>query len=139
MRVQYSGTLAESHIGRMVRADKLRLLFRQSFPALFVSLVAAGLLCWVLWASAERAMMLAWLAVLLASTVVRLGLFLAYFRIRPQGVDLLRWEWPYAVTLMASSAIWGVGGLLVMPVQDRVGQVFTFFVLIGMAGGAVTV
>ena len=130
---------AVNSIDRMVRADKLKLLFQQSFPALFVSMMIALLLCWMIWPETDTAALLSgWLALLSVSTLARLGVFVSYFHIKPGGGDLLRWEMPYAATLILSSLIWGCGAAIVLPRISALDQAVTFFVLIGMAGGAVS-
>ncbi|MBU1777485.1 MAG: GGDEF domain-containing protein, partial [Gammaproteobacteria bacterium] len=42
---------------------------------------------------------------------------------------------PYVAALIASTLIWGIGALFIMPQGSLLGQVFTMFILIGMAGG----
>lgn len=126
------------HIDFMVRADKLRLLFQQSFPALFVSILVALLLCWMIWEADTASLLLDWIALLVVSTLARSVLFLVYFRLKPDGEDLLRWEKPYAATLILSSLIWGGGALLILPRVSVLDQAVMFFVLMGMAGGAVS-
>lgn len=122
----------------LVREDKLKLLFRQSFPALFISYATALLLGWMLWGHASDVAIVAWLAVLAVSTLGRLAVFLVYFRTHPSGVILLKLERRYTFSLMVSSLIWGIGALLVMPVDSPLHQAITLFILIGMAGGAIS-
>ncbi|MBI5785894.1 MAG: GGDEF domain-containing protein [Rhodocyclales bacterium] len=123
----------------LVREDKLKLLFRQSFPALFISYATALLLSWMLWGHASEVVIVAWLAMLAVSTLGRLAVFIIYFRTRPSGVDLLKLERRYGFSLMLSSLIWGLGALLVMPADSLLYQAITLFILVGMAGGAVSV
>ena len=130
---------ARSDIALWVRADKLRLLFRQSFPALFISYATALLLAWMLWGHTGETALLAWLGALALATVIRLSVFLSYFRMRVRGANVLRLERPYAISLMVSSLTWGIGALLVMPADSLLHQAITLFILIGMAGGAVAV
>jgi diguanylate cyclase len=122
----------------LVREDKLKLLFRQSFPALFISYATALLLSWMLWGHASNVAIVAWLVVLAVSTLGRFAVFMVYFRTRPSGINLLKLERRYAFSLIVSSLIWGIGALLVMPVDSPLHQAITLFILIGMAGGAVS-
>jgi diguanylate cyclase (GGDEF)-like protein len=122
----------------LVREDKLRLLFRQSFPALFISFATALLLSWMLWGHASEVVIIAWLGMLAVSTLGRLAVFVTYFRTRPAGVDLLKLERRYVFSLMVSSLIWGIGALFVMPVDSMLHQAITLFILVGMAGGAIS-
>jgi diguanylate cyclase (GGDEF)-like protein len=122
----------------LVREDKLRLLFKQSFPALFISYATALLLSWMLWGHTSETELMAWLGILAISTLGRLAVFLVYFRTQPSGVELLKLERRYVFSLMVSSLIWGVGALLVMPADSPLHQAITLFILVGMAGGAVS-
>ncbi len=119
-----------------VRADTLALLFRQSFPAVFLSFGIAAVMCWTLWGRIESTALLGWLAALLIGGLVRLALFLRYFRVMPDADAILAWERPYVVTLMLSSLTWGLGALWLMPAGAAVEQGVVLFFLVGMAGGA---
>jgi diguanylate cyclase (GGDEF)-like protein len=122
----------------LVREDKLKLLFRQSFPALFISFATALLLSWMLWGHTSETMIVAWLGMLAVSTLGRLAVFIVYFRTSPTGVDLLKLERRYVFSLMVSSLIWGIGALVVMPADSVLHQAITLFILVGMAGGAIS-
>lgn len=126
-------------VALLVREDKLKLLFQQSFPALFISYATALLLSWMLWGHTSDAVLLGWLGTLAVATVLRLAVFISYFRIRPRGGDLVRLERPYVLSLLFSSLIWGIGALAVMPADSLLYQAITLYILVGMAGGAVSV
>lgn len=118
----------------MVHADTLALVFEQSFLALFQNAVFAGILCWTLWGRVESSTLLCWLGVLGATVVVRLAVYLLYFRAKPVGPDILAWELPYAVTLLMSSLVWGVGVLWLMPLGESLEQVVILFFLAALVG-----
>jgi diguanylate cyclase (GGDEF)-like protein len=69
------------------------------------------------------------------STLNRLYLSLDYFRTRRNTQETLQHARRYVAALIASTLIWGVGGLFIMPKDSQLGQAFTMFILIGMAGG----
>lgn len=123
----------------LVRSDRLRLLYRQSFPGIFVSILAASVLLAILWDYQDHRLLLAWYGILSLTFLIRLSLFLQYHRKSPADVDLLAWERPYFITLMLTSLIWGIGSLLIMPAESQVLQVITFCFLVGLAGGAISV
>ncbi|MGW8248234.1 MAG: GGDEF domain-containing protein [Acidiferrobacterales bacterium] len=123
----------------LARSDRLRLLYRQSFPALFVSFLAALVLLAILWNHQDHRLLLTWFGTLFLTSVIRLALFVLYRRSSPQGQELLAWERPYFITLILSSLTWGIGSLLIMPEGSLVLQAITFSFLVGLAGGAISV
>lgn len=123
----------------LVRSDRLRLLYRQSFPGIFVSILAASVLLAILWDYQDHRLLLAWYCILSLSFIIRLSLFLQYRRKSPADEDRLPWERPYFITLMLTSLIWGIGSLIIMPGNSQVLQVITFCFLVGLAGGAISV
>ena len=130
---------AQSSTRNQVRSDRLQLLYWQSFPAVFISLAVATLLSLLLWPAADQHDLVIWMATLAAATLARLALFVAYRMKAPAGLHLLEWERPYFVTLMASTLTWGVGSLWIMPKDSLLHQAMTLVILVGMAGGALSV
>lgn len=123
----------------LARSDRLRLLYRQSYPALFVSTVAAFVLMVILWDHQDHQLLLAWFGTLFLTFVIRLALFIQYRRKSPRDQELLDWEQPYFITLVLSSLTWGIGSLFIMPADSPVLQAVTFCFLVGLAGGAISV
>ena len=130
---------ASATTANQVRADRLQLLYWQSFPAVFLSLAVATLLALLLWPAADHGSVEAWLATLAGTTLARLALFIAYRVKAPSGLQLLGWERPYFVTLMASTITWGFGAVWIMPKESLLHQAMTLVILVGMAGGALSV
>lgn len=122
-----------------VRANQLQLLYNQSFPAVFISNIAALLLTTILWSFLEKKVLLLWFGAVIATTIIRLILFIAYFRTLPDETAILKWETPYGLTLTIAALIWGVGVVVIMPNDSLLHQVIIYFFLIGMAGGALSV
>lgn len=129
----------DAQLDRLAQTEKLRLLYQQSFPAIFASLFTAVLVCIVLWPVQDRRILLGWFVVLLISSMVRFGLFVRYWKIKPQGEELLAWEKPYFLTLLASSLIWGLGVVIILPSGAELQQVVVYLFLLGMSGGAISV
>ncbi len=123
----------------LARASELELLYWVSFPAVFASLLAAGLAVALLWPVQNHRLLLEWLAVIVVTVALRAILFLRYFRIRPSGKELLGWERPYAMTLALAGTAWGFGALLIMPQHSELHQVALLLLLVGMSGSAVGV
>lgn len=123
----------------LAQSDKLRLLYHQSFPAIFISLFNAVLLTAILWSAQDHDVLLTWFGILVATSIVRLILFNRYRKIAPKGTDVLNWEKPFFITLILSSLVWGIGCILIMPPDSPVHQAVIFYFMIGMSGGAISV
>lgn len=125
-------------IEEQVRTDRLHQLFRQSFPAILGSYLGAVMLCWLCWDRFDHSTILIWLVMLAGSSLLRLQLFVEWFRCPDSERTPARWERRYWLTLMLSAGIWGGGALAVMPVDDRVSQVLVMLFAVGMSVSAVS-
>ncbi len=121
------------------RADKFHLLFKQSFPAVFISLANATLLLIILWQDLGHQKLLAWYAAVIVASLIRILLFTDYRRRSVEGDAILSWQVPYFLTLLLSALVWGVGGLWLIIWAPLEEQLIIFFFLMGMAGGAISV
>jgi diguanylate cyclase (GGDEF)-like protein len=125
-------------IEAQVRTDRLHQLFRQSFAAIFGSYMAAAMLCWLCWERFDHTLMLVWLVVLGASSLLRVKMFLDWFRCPNSERTPDRWERRYWVTLVLSAGIWGAGALALMPPDDRLSQALVMLFTVGMSVSAVS-
>ncbi|KTC64204.1 diguanylate cyclase [Pseudomonas fluorescens ABAC62] len=125
-------------IEEQVRADRLHQLFRQSFAAILGSFMAAIMLCWLCWDRFDLDVMLVWLGLLSVSSLVRVKMFLDWFRCPNSERTPDLWERRYWITLMLSAGIWGAGALAVMPPDDRVSQALVMLFTVGMSVSAVS-
>ena len=121
-------------IDALVKSDKFRLLVEQSYLGLFVSLAVSILVCWILWDYTDTTILLAWFGFMFLSALTRLYLSLDYFHTLRTKQETWRHARAYVAALVVSTLIWGVGALFIMP-DSLLGQAFTMFILIGMAGG----
>ena len=120
-----------------VRIDRLQLLYQQSLPAVYTSLFVALLLFWMLWGQVRNELLLVWLISVFTLGLIRSLLFWWFHRVKPNSLQILDWEWPYAITLFITALVWGLGLLWIMTECDRVYQMVVFVTLLGMAGGAI--
>ncbi|MEN2394959.1 GGDEF domain-containing protein [Pseudomonas halotolerans] len=125
-------------IAEQVRTDRLQQLFRQSVSAVFGSYLAAIMLCWLCWDRFEHSVIFGWLAILTASTLLRIGLFVAYVRSDESERTPERWERKYWITLVLSASIWGGGAFVVMPADDLLSQALVMLFTVGMSVSAVS-
>ena len=128
-----------SHHSNGAQSDKLKLLYHHSFPAVFASLFVSFIYTAILWDQPNRDILLIWLAVLTLSSLLRLIVFIGYRRSKPDKNQVLKWERPYFITLVISSLIWGIGSVIVIMNHSFLYQTITYYFLMGMAGGAISV
>lgn len=125
-------------IEEQVRTDRLHQLFRQSFAAIFGSYLAALMLCWLCWDRFDHQVILVWLGALAVSSLLRVKMFMEWFRCPNAERTPERWERRYWLTLMLSAGIWGAGALAVMPTDDRLSQALVMLFTVGMSVSAVS-
>lgn len=128
-----------AQLDQLAQAEKLQLLYSQSFPAIFASLLGGLLVCTVLWPVQNHPLLISWFLVLSASSLIRLILFVRYWQLKPRGGAILSWEQPYFLTLLLSALIWGLGIIVILPPQSVLHQIVVYYFVIGMAGGAFAV
>jgi len=128
----------DSLIAEQVRTDRLQQLFRQSVSAVLGSYLAAIMLSWLCWDRFEHSLILWWLAILTASTLLRISMFVAYFRSPKSERTPQRWERKYWITLVLSASIWGGGAFMVMPADDLLSQALVMLFAVGMCVSAVS-
>jgi diguanylate cyclase (GGDEF)-like protein len=128
----------DTQIADKVHTDRLRLLFRQSLLATFGSFMAACMLGWLHWDRGDHHVISTWLTLLGCSSLVRLVMFMVYFRAPVNQRTPQRWERVYWITLVTTGGIWGIGALVLMVKDDLLSQAITLLFAVGMAGSAVS-
>ena len=128
----------ETFIAAQVRGDRLRQLFDQSVSAVFGSFLAAIMLCGLGWERMDHSVMFGWVGLLTASSLLRILMFVVYFRSPDSERTPQRWERTYWVTLVLSAGIWGAGALAVMPSDDLLAQALVMLFAVGMSVSAVS-
>jgi|GEM_PF-6924041 len=66
----------QSNMDVLVRAEKLQLLYQQSFIAVFASVISALILAVILWPVQQHTVLISWLTILFIAAFIRLLLFL---------------------------------------------------------------
>ncbi len=132
---QQSDELAVADIEVLVTIDKLQLLYRQSLHGVFFSIIAATLWAALMWSGEIRGALIGWIAMMLAVSGIRAGLFFAYRYYQPESMEVLAWRMPYTASLYLSAAAWG-STALVTPGEPLLFLCVTYVFLIGLAGAA---
>ncbi|PWI33812.1 hypothetical protein DI392_06310 [Vibrio albus] len=123
----------------LVYAEKLNLLYSQSAAASILSILNCALLTGILWNKADRLILIGWFSAVLVATVIRVLLFVRYFRVAPVGDMVLKWERPYSFSLFISVTIWVVGCIYAVYGLPLLDKLIAFFFLMGMSAGAISV
>jgi len=125
-------------IEEQVRTDRLHQLFRQSTSAVFGSFLGAAMLCLLCRDRFEHNVVVGWITLLTASSLLRILMFVVYFRSPLHERTPRRWERRYWSTLALSASIWGWGAFAVIPPNDLLAQVLVMLFAVGMSVSAVS-
>lgn len=121
-----------------IHIAKIKMLYLHSIIPIILSAVAGAFLVAALWSSANHQQLLIWLGVTIFLAIVRIGLISRFQMLKPEGVDVLKWEAPYAISLIAVFFSWSFGLLWIMP-RDNLTAVFILNTFsIGLAGAAIS-
>ena len=121
-----------------IHIEKIKLLYQHSLTPIILSVVAGFFLVAALWSSANHTHLLIWLSINLLFTCVRTLLIAKFKHQKPTGEVVLRWERPYAVSLLAVFMLWSLGLIWIMP-KDNLTAVFILNTFsIGLAGAAIS-
>ncbi len=121
-----------------IHIEKIKLLYLHSLIPVVLSGVAGFFLVASLWSSANHQHLLIWLAITMTFALVRIFLISKFQRKKPQGDAVLKWEKPYAISLMVVFLSWSAGLIWIMP-RDNLSAVFILNTFsIGLAGAAIS-
>lgn len=123
-------------IEREVGIDKIRVLHREASHSFAGSLIAGVLWVCAVWGSAAHGLLLSWLAIFAMAMLLRLSLVLVYRRRRADAGAMATWFRRYALTVLVSSLMWGLGAPLLVLGAPLLQMLVTFSFLIGLAGAS---
>ena len=100
--------------------------------------VAGLFLLAALWKSANQKHLLTWLAATILFACIRVVLITKFQREKPLVQAVLKWEAPYAISLLVVFLCWSAGLIWIMP-RDNLSAVFILNTFsIGLAGAAIS-
>ncbi|NQX87294.1 MAG: hybrid sensor histidine kinase/response regulator [Halioglobus sp.] len=123
----------------LIRAEQLDLLMRQSSRAAYTGVLMALLLAAILWGHVSHFIITLWVIAVIITGLSRLALYVSYGTRAPTVNQVPRWEAAYLAALMLYFAVWGFGGVLLLPDSEPLYQTVICYFLIGMAGSAISV
>lgn len=123
-------------VEREVGIDKIRVLHREASHSFAGSLIAGVLWVCAVWGSAAHGLLVSWLGIFALVMLLRLSLVLHYRRRRSDAAAMDAWFRGYALTVLASSLMWGLGAPLLVLGAPLLQVLVTFSFLIGLAGAS---
>ena len=119
--------------------ERAQLFFKSSFEGTLTGAVVGILYGFVLRDHFDLAVVLRWLMLLLAICSLRIGLYIAFLRVRPAPAAVRRWMHASTVLATLNGLLWGLGGMWFHPV-DQAQYIFYVhaFVIAGVPAGALS-
>lgn len=115
--------------------DQVEFVIRATPLAAWVSVTNAAILVYVLWGVVPGAMLLTWLAAVVAVFAGRLLLMTAYRRRNPEPAESRAWAKRLIATIAAAGICWGALGSVLFP-AGAAHQILVSFTIAGMSAGA---
>jgi diguanylate cyclase (GGDEF)-like protein/PAS domain S-box-containing protein len=121
-----------------IKAEQVRLLYKQLPTALFATAVIGCLLAAVLWDQVPRPLLLGWLFLLALLTLGRVWLMQRYFQIDPPPDEASPWGHAFVFTVGLSGALWGAAGIFPFREPSLLHELFLAFLIAGLTAGAMS-
>jgi len=114
------------------------LLFAHARPALLIALLVGGVFVVLMWKVFPHGWLLLWWSTIAVVSALRLWHVSTYFRIQPAPSAAKSWMIQYEIGSALAAALWGVAGVIFMPENQPLHQVFTLILLTGLSAAAAT-
>ncbi len=113
-----------------------RLLFQSANFGLFSNFVLAAILVIVSGQHFPSALNVWWFSVILAISLLRLGLNLAFGQLRPASAQLPRWRTLFLTGLALAGLTWGVAGWFYLNTHEVLPRLLILCIIVGLNAGA---
>ena len=121
--------MTDSSLTKRIRAEQIRLLFRQA-PTLFIgSAAGAFILGFNLWHALPESTLVLWIALVLASSASLAVLWWLYRRQQPDEAQRARWGHYFVFSGLSIGCIWGAAGVFFFPQVALEHQLFIALLL----------
>lgn len=123
---------------QIITAEQVALLFQPFMLSLAATVAAAALFVAAQWGIVAHDLVVIWVALLAAVTLLRVLLALMYKRIGPGPAEARVWGNLFALGAALAGMSWGAGSFLMFPADNLEHQVIVVLVIVGMCSGATT-
>ncbi len=127
---------AEPAVARRVDDEMTRLLYRSANFGLFSNFVLAAVLVLVAGRYFPPHLNVWWFSVILAISLARLGLNLAFAQANPTSLQLPKWRLCFIVGLIAAGITWGMAGWIYFDTAEMMPRLLLVCIVVGMNAGA---
>jgi signal transduction histidine kinase len=128
---------AETPRDALIRAEQIRIVYKNTQLVLLSNIVIPLCLLWALWDAIARPMALVWVALMLGLAALRAGLLIAYQRAAPPPLQAPRWGIYLIVSAFAAGCLWGAAGVVLSVPDSPVQFSLIMLILAGLGAGAV--
>ena len=120
------------------QAAKLELIGNGTLMALAMTTLMAFATAWLLWSPARSGLVVGWCSMMAVVQLLRLWMWRRY-RLdarNKQTFEPQYWTTRLRATLLATGVLWGVAGMLLMPPEPGLEQVFVTTLILGICASA---
>jgi signal transduction histidine kinase/CheY-like chemotaxis protein len=127
----------ESELSELIRAEQVRLLYRQLPVSTGGSMMGALLLAGVMWSVVSHNAVIGWFACMAANQAWRLFLYFRFRAIKLTAADLDKWANLWALGSLISGCIWGAASFVLFVPHSEIYQGFLVVLIFGVTSAAV--
>jgi diguanylate cyclase (GGDEF)-like protein/PAS domain S-box-containing protein len=121
-----------------VRVDQIRMVYKNTPLALFVSFLNSLILVYLLWPQIDRLSLIVWLLAIFLINLPRFYLAIRFRQINPAENNIEKWAKWSRVGALSNGLGWGAASYFLFASESLPHQVFLAFVIAGISAGAVT-
>ncbi len=124
------------HTSIKIYREQVHLLFANSMVPIIFATLAGALLCWSLQTAIDQKVLIAWFALFITISVVRVAL-IALFRKQGAVSSIELWYLSFLIGTYASALVWGAASFFLFPEHSLSHQIVFFMIVVGVTAGAI--
>jgi len=123
---------------KFVRAEQIRLIYRQTAPAIAGNPLGGALLIYIFRNVVDNGILFTWLAFLILVSAIRVILSIAFSRRELDEVTILPWGQIYNLLTFLHGSVWAIAWIIFIPVEEPVYLVVVATWMVGLSAAAVS-
>jgi diguanylate cyclase (GGDEF)-like protein/PAS domain S-box-containing protein len=126
------------HTAKKIFREQVHLLFANSMVPIFLSVLAAVLLCWALQSVISHNVLTLWIAVFCIISAMRIALLVLFKREATGSEQRELWYWCFLIGTYVIAGVWGSAAIFLFPENSLSHQTVFFVIMIGMAASGIS-